>query len=846
MAELLITSSVLILIVAFLRIFLKGKISLRLRYALWLLVAVRLLIPVSFFTSPVSVMNAVEPVRTVMKAAPRASNVGVAQGPPVGVPAVTAPNTAPAAAPLKASTIAITVWLTGSGVMAFWFLLADFRFRYKLRRCAAPLADVECPLPVYVTGAVPSPCLYGLFRPAIYLTPSCPNDETALRHVLAHEYTHYRHGDQLWSLVRCICLAAYWFHPLVWLAAAFSRRDCELACDEGALKRLGEGERIPYGRTLLSMVVPKAAPADLLRTATTMTSGKGGLRERIALIAPKPKRVAAALAAALLVAAIAVGCTFTGAEKRPLEEVLTELPQDLQGQVVLASKEELAEHELLRAYYAEDYGTDWGGRLFEVGRISPVDFEQSYAGWEMSGGASYLGRDENWYYVRYWPTDVNFDPNHQEGYDAAYKGLLAWLEGVFDRYEGITPIKEDSVYRAFNANCTFPGTHRNVLYQPYYGMTGYGTKTDIQYTLLLSQPAKQGEGGIWCVDRWYDAAGNKYINIPNTDVTLAQYYAQLQERADAGEADWALEPLQVCVRYVKDYFGHDRPREAFTVGEVYEGEPQIDATGMAANESVQNRLDTISGGGDGAVILALEQGKGGPVKELTVSADSINSYLSGDYLTVSYTWSDQNEKAYFNNGDLTPETYDYSVTLYDQNKKRSFRFFSGSNIVLHHDETGNTWFEAVSAIAESDAATGMRFWYDSVELETVNAVTVTTDSRDFAQVARAWSEVRCEAMRNLSPGSRYQVLDARPYSENVYDTIEGDDTQFCFGMRLALKLDGDEEHMPYNAGAGLSAITEGPYTGYWAWGIEVVMRREGDTWRMLDGGSGGYRLKDYQ
>ncbi len=57
-----------------------------------------------------------------------------------------------------------------------------------------------------------------------------------LRHVLTHEFTHYRHGDHLWSMLRCLALAVHWWNPLVWLAAELSRRDAELACDEGALK----------------------------------------------------------------------------------------------------------------------------------------------------------------------------------------------------------------------------------------------------------------------------------------------------------------------------------------------------------------------------------------------------------------------------------------------------------------------------------------------------------------------------------------------------------------------------------------------------------------------------------
>lgn len=81
-----------------------------------------------------------------------------------------------------------------------------------------------------------------------------------LRHVLAHETAHARHLDPLWSLLRSVCLAVYWFDPLVWIAAAVSKADGELACDEAAIQALGEGERIPYGKTLLSLIPVRTGP----------------------------------------------------------------------------------------------------------------------------------------------------------------------------------------------------------------------------------------------------------------------------------------------------------------------------------------------------------------------------------------------------------------------------------------------------------------------------------------------------------------------------------------------------------------------------------------------------------
>ena len=58
MIEWIVSSSALIAVVIQLRALLKGKIGLRLQYALWVLVLLRLLMPVSFGSTSISVQNA--------------------------------------------------------------------------------------------------------------------------------------------------------------------------------------------------------------------------------------------------------------------------------------------------------------------------------------------------------------------------------------------------------------------------------------------------------------------------------------------------------------------------------------------------------------------------------------------------------------------------------------------------------------------------------------------------------------------------------------------------------------------------------------------------------------------
>ena len=192
-------------------------------------------------------------------------------------------------------------------------LVSNLRFHGRLRKRRERLEGVDAPIPVYVTEGLPSPCLFGVFQPAVYLTPEAAENPDTLRHILAHELTHCAHFDHLWSLLRCLALALHWYDPLVWLAVWLSKQDGELACDEGAVERLGEGERIPYGRTLVDMVAARSPrPRDLLSCSTAMTGGEKSVKARVLALVKKPETVKTALFAVIAVIALASVFVFGG------------------------------------------------------------------------------------------------------------------------------------------------------------------------------------------------------------------------------------------------------------------------------------------------------------------------------------------------------------------------------------------------------------------------------------------------------------------------------------------------------------------------------------------------------
>ena len=336
MTEWIISSSVLIVIVISLRALLKGRISLRLQYGLWTLVLVRLLIPFSLPGTDLSVINAV-PQQAVSQAEENLQKpigyVGYDQSAlpvrPTPVPgqeyqqvlkdweAETESIMAQTGTPVTLSSILTVLWLTGAAATALAFLISNLRFGRKLRTSRDSFTVNGSALPTYRSDYVATPCLYGLFRPSIYLTGEVCDNDRLHGHVLAHEQTHYRHLDHIWSFLRCVCLVAHWYNPLVWVAAILSKQDAELACDEATIHFLGEEQRTDYGRTLVSMTCIKQDAKDLLLTATTMNSGKKELKERIKLIARNPKTAVITLIVVILVCFLSVGYTFTGSGYDP-------------------------------------------------------------------------------------------------------------------------------------------------------------------------------------------------------------------------------------------------------------------------------------------------------------------------------------------------------------------------------------------------------------------------------------------------------------------------------------------------------------------------------------------------
>lgn len=335
MMELLIswcvTSSILLAVFLLLRGTLFRKLSPRVRYALWGVVLLRLLVPfqIPSLSLPASAADLTPELSTISER-PIFPNTILVR--PIN-PSVSLDEEDQADLPHSASTIESNlseyyhfggptlsdgvqvVWAAGAGMVLLAVLAANLRFAQKLRQSRRPLPTAGCPLPVYEAEELSSPCLCGVLRPAIYLTPEAAEDRTVRTHVLSHELTHFRHRDHIWSLLRCLALVLHWYNPLVWAAVVLSKRDGELSCDEGTIRQLGEGERIPYGRTLIGLVARRSGAGGVLSCSTTMTGGKKTVQRRIAQLVKQPETKKTALFLAAAAVALAAVFVFAGGQR---------------------------------------------------------------------------------------------------------------------------------------------------------------------------------------------------------------------------------------------------------------------------------------------------------------------------------------------------------------------------------------------------------------------------------------------------------------------------------------------------------------------------------------------------
>ena len=340
-------ASVLVVIVLAVQASMGRWLSPRWRYALWSVVVVRLLLPVTP-GSALSVFNLFHgdaaPIVVVMESptAPatiRADTFGLEGWEPVayaaGVQAAEPTN------PWRISDIALATWLMGAGLVMGVLLLINVSLALRLRRrsmvtdagllelvktCKREMG-VKRHVRLVVDPGITSPALAGMFRPTLLmpagLVEDMPRDE--LRFILLHELAHVKKHDIAMNWLLIALSALHWFNPLIWFAFARLRADRELARDAMVLQATGTDASQAYGQTIIRVLEGLTRPRLNNPALAGIGDGMGQLKRRLRMIAMSPKRRPSLTAVGVVLLAVLVVIGLTDAAE-PVTEEATSVP----------------------------------------------------------------------------------------------------------------------------------------------------------------------------------------------------------------------------------------------------------------------------------------------------------------------------------------------------------------------------------------------------------------------------------------------------------------------------------------------------------------------------------------
>ena len=317
----LIQSGVLIIILLGLDFALRRKVKAVFRYAIWMLVLLKLLLPASLCAPtgigywlgdklppvaaqppslfvPPSITPADRP--TLPETAALEPSLSQMPSAPPPDETITPPVTTltavtwHAVALLAWFAIVITLvllliqrWLFVKGLIA-QSTQPDGKMLELLEQCRRQI-EITSRIDLRLSPNATSPSVCGLFRPVILMPNSLSTQlsRRQLQAVLLHELAHIKHADLWVSFVQTILQIAYFYNPLLWLANITIRRVREQAVDEMVLVAMGAHAE-DYPNTLLNVSrLTFRRPALSLRLIGVVESKKA-LAQRIKHIVTRP------------------------------------------------------------------------------------------------------------------------------------------------------------------------------------------------------------------------------------------------------------------------------------------------------------------------------------------------------------------------------------------------------------------------------------------------------------------------------------------------------------------------------------------------------------------------------
>ncbi len=357
--EVTLLSSAMIAVVLALRKIFRDRLTVSMVSLLWLLVMIRLLMPISLEV-PVHINIArPESAQTATEAdggwtTTESATLGTVASPEA---LETMPDTETAAATTMEqpyitwlSQVSIWqmmfgVWATGAAAALAVTVRRIVMFAQKIKKRSLLSGKTVAQMAylggnalslyrnvlVYECEYIDSPITCGVVRPKILLPVQLDEQigETKTGLILFHELVHIKRQDVLKNYLWLIAKIIYWFNPLVYAASNAFLEDIEIACDEVVKKKHSRAQMLEYSQGLLDVI--RLSQGEIkLPTAISFCKDTTKIRKRVEnMLKPKRKSKLMMTITLILMAAFAFGCFTTACRPEQTDAVATPAVQDI-------------------------------------------------------------------------------------------------------------------------------------------------------------------------------------------------------------------------------------------------------------------------------------------------------------------------------------------------------------------------------------------------------------------------------------------------------------------------------------------------------------------------------------
>ncbi|MFC1735175.1 M56 family metallopeptidase [Candidatus Hydrogenedentota bacterium] len=295
-------SSLLVVVIAAFSFVAFRRASPQFRYALWLLVILRLFLPPSLYL-PTGICNW------------GSSLLGAV---PENVTEVTTVHSMNYATPI------LVMWAVGVLFLVTFLGYKLCQFRRDNRRLDECPDELSIIVPRYagilginrrfdvrLSHTLSSPVVYGILRPVLVVPERVIRElgEEELESVIVHELAHIKRRDYVVNWLQLVAGIAFFFNPFVWFANHQIRIEREKACDDTVLATLGLNRKC-YANSLMKVLQQASQREAFTPGLLGVVERRSSLGARIVRILDLKIKPAGSMSLASIVVLVAFACCF--------------------------------------------------------------------------------------------------------------------------------------------------------------------------------------------------------------------------------------------------------------------------------------------------------------------------------------------------------------------------------------------------------------------------------------------------------------------------------------------------------------------------------------------------------